>query len=341
MATATPGLSPFDVLMYSGSQSTQAISASTTKVGAVLHAHKTGNIRYIRFAVTANSGSPTVDARVEQLTSGLPNGTLWGTNTNANAAISSNGMKRIQLAADAAVTAGQDFAAVVGYVSGTSATIGWGITTPYRILKPYPTLMTAGSWSAQTLLWPCVTAEYDDGDVCRDTAPVNSITTSNLQSGTNPNERASVFVAPFTGTIYGVRFPTNLASTASYTASLYSGTSTTALATADSSTNFSSTSVGFASIRFASPVDVTAGTTYRLGIKATAAANVTVYRMLFESTTERDLVFGPIWSDTRNGSSWIGEVTTTSEMIFPMFNSVTLGGGLLKVGGMTGGFQRS
>lgn len=331
----TPNMLLFNALrmLSAAGVQTQVISSAATKTGAVYKAPKTGNIRYIGTTFTALSGSPALTLRAETVSSRLPTGTLFGTNTNASYSPSATDtFVWTQLTADAAVTAGDMIAAVVGYTSGTSATSAYtfpGVANPIRTGLPYAVVMSAGSWAASTQYFPAVCFKYDDGTIISGSFPASSTTTATYQSGTNPNERASVFTAPFGCAISGVIVYANLAATATITVAIYEGTSTTAMTggtiTVGAAENSSANGMVF-DLVFASPITLTSGTSYRIGVLATAAANVIVPRVLWPGTAERDVVYGALWADTRNGSSWVGESTTTTEMIFPVISSVTSGG---------------
>lgn len=326
---STPNLLLFDAGKIVTGLSTRVISASTTKGGAVYLAPKTGNIRYIGTSYSALSGSPALDLRIETVSSLLPTGTLFATNTNAAYSPSAtNTFVWTQLTADAAVTEGDLFAAVVGYTSGTSATLNArGSNGIPSINLPYPVLMAAGTW-ATTGEFPAVGVKYDDGTIVGGALAVSRITSSNISTGTNPNERASVFTSPFAGTISGVRFCVNVAATSEYTVNIYEGTSTTPMSggtiSVGAGEGVNATS-NVATLMFSQSISVQALQAYRISIKPTAAVNVSVFRAEFASTADRDATFGALTSDTRNGGAWVGESTTTTELIFPIFDTVTIG----------------
>jgi uncharacterized protein YbaA (DUF1428 family) len=318
MATIA-GLSLFDVSFIGRDAGTQqVINAAGTKAAGVYVAPKAGNIRYIGSSFTA-----LLDLRAETVSSNLPTGTLWGTNTNAAySPVSTNTLIWTQLTADAVVSAGDNIAAVVAYTGGTSATCNVGANLFAAPLLPFSALMSGGSWFIQSLC-PMVCLKYDDGTIIRGSAPLSQLTNSNIQSGTNPNERATVFLAPFGCNLIGARFPSFVNAGGAFTVNLYTESATSPDATITVAANFARTGTnGVITVYFASAVALVGGTTYRLSVKATAAANVNIERFIFPSTAERDATVGEMWSDTRNGSAWIGATTTTSEIIFPLFGSL-------------------
>lgn len=326
--TAT-GLSFFDHGMWTTGQGTRVISTSNTKAGAIYVAPKAGNIRWIGTTYSALSGSPTVDLRCETVSSQLPSGTLFGTNTNAAySPVATNSLVWTQLTADAVVSAGDKIAVVVGYTSGTSATCIYQSGGPgfSQWLSPYPVVMNSGSW-AMSGSTPMVCLKYDDGTIIRGALVASNLANTNTGSGTNPNERATVWTQPIAGSLTGVRFTSNLDSASAYSINLYEGTNTTpALTLSVGAGSVVNASAGIVTHSLGS-TNLVAGTTYRLSVKVTSATAQQLYRVLFPSTAERDATFGEMWSDTRNGGAWIGAVTTTSEQIFPLFGSLSAGGG--------------
>lgn len=325
---ATLGLSQFDEHALISAVSTRVVSTVNTKAGAIYMAPKTGNISAIGFSCSALSGSPTVDVRLESVSAQMPSGTLFATNTNvAYSPVSTNTFVWSTLTAAAAVTAGDKLAAVVGYTSGTSATVVFSATSGPLFQLPTAVVMSAGSWA-----WagptPTICLKYDDGTIVRGGYPISQFTSSNIQSGTTPNERAGVFTAPADGTIIGLKFYANFtSSSAAATANLYEGTGTSPMsgATQAIAAGLAQNGQGIYYVDFPAPIVVVAGGVYRPSVKATAAVNITLYRLLFPSTAERDCVFGELRSDTRKDAAWIGETTTTSEMILPRWGSVTGG----------------
>lgn len=320
-------ITPLFIPRFGITVATQALSSAAHKVAGIYVAPKTGNIRYIGCNCTAVSGSPALDLRIETLTSGLPSGTLFGTNTNASYSPTvTSSLVWTQLTADAAVTAGNTFAAVVAYTSGTSATVairmqnGWGQNQPCCAV-------TTGSWARQNDP-PIVSVKYDDGQIISGATPVNSVDFATLTSSSTPNERATVFTAPVDCNCIGAIWMGTYNPGANYTANLYTGTSTTA----DHSQAVTSLDIGTGvsqdnEVYFSSAIALSAGQTYRISVKATTANSVFPWRATFASTNERNYTYGEITSDTRKDSSWIGESTTTVEMIAPLLDDFASGGG--------------
>jgi hypothetical protein len=317
------------IIMGNGGFATQAISSSNTKVAGVFIAPKTGNIRYIGICCSAVSGSPAVDLRAETInaTSGLPTGTLWGTNTNVNySPVSTGAFVWTQMTADAAVTAGQLIAAVVAYVSGTSATVnfrfGLGINT-----GPYSCQATAGTYSFQNQP-PCVCFKYDDGTIIEGGGCPNSTSQAIFNSGSNPNEHATVFTPAIACVCNGVAwYSGGMDASAGATVSIYSGTNTTPMTNGSItfSGNTAMNNVGIIRANFPASISLIANQTYRVAVKATSASpNITVGQMTFASNAERNATVGSgMTSDTRNGSSWIGESTLTTKFIVPLIDSLS------------------
>jgi hypothetical protein len=338
----TSGLNFFDPLRLANTFGTRGVSSSTTKAGACYLVPKDGNLRFIGFDCTAVSGSPALDVRAETVSAELPSGSLWATNTNAAYSPTlTSSFVWIQLTADAVVTAGQQIAAVVGYTSGTSATIALraiGIYDNVQTILSRPVAMSAGAW-AVTQGIPGICFKYDDGTILRGGYPVSSFASSSYNSGSSPNERATRFTAPAAVTLVGARLLLQISNTtATFSVNVYSGTSTSPIAGGTvtvAAAQYVDSQIGLADVSFMPPITLTLGQQYALSVKATNGSNITSYRALFPSTAERDVCLGEATSDTRAGSSWLGETTTTSEMIIPVFGSVTAGGGSRGI--LTGG----
>ncbi len=344
MATSTPGLRLFNMSMWAQNPlNTITISTpGTNKAGAIYVAPKTGNIRYVGFVLTGTSVSGTLEVRVETVNSSrVPSGTLQGTNTN-NATVTSptvNTFTWFQLTADAAVTAGDAVAAVVAWVVTANNVIGYSLNRSVSA-SPYA-LSNTGSWTAAQQL-PTICLKYDDGTIITGGVPCSTLVTNGFKSGTNPNERATVFTPPFDCTLSGAEiagYCDNAATT--FTLNLYTGTSTSATATALFPANVSPSlfNENIITANFASSVSLSANTQYRLSVLATNASNnFNTFAFTWPSTAERNATVGAATSDTRNGGAWIGETTTRTEMICPVFDTITTSGGGSP---LVGAFQRT
>lgn len=79
-------------------------------------------ISHVAWQVTNVSGSPTGTVRIESVDedTGIPTGTLWGTNTNIVTGTLTNGTRLDALTASATISQGDVFAVKFGYISGTS-----------------------------------------------------------------------------------------------------------------------------------------------------------------------------------------------------------------------------
>lgn len=276
------------------SASTQAtINATGDKWGYVLKAGKTGNIHkiYARFGTVTTP--QTVDARVETISSRVPSGTLFGTNTNGNMTPVSDTVVAATLTADAAVTKGQAFALSFVVPSGTPnfiALAGYG-EAPSGFM-PYWCDGSSGTYSAKLnggmLNFAC---EYDDGSFgyIPYALPVAAANIQTFNSGSTPDEIALYFQLPFSARVAGGWLAVDLDN--SMDVVLYDSDGTTALQTvALANTERSSTS-GLAPYYFLfdTPQTLAADTYYWLSCKP-GASNVTVYSYSVGSST--------IWDQT-------------------------------------------
>lgn len=329
MSTSTPGLLLFDAQRYANNTGTFALSAEGKKAAGIFCCPAAGAIRYIGMSFSAISSPPAFDVRLETVTSLVPSGTL--VNAGASATYTPAGTDSFvwtQLGTDGTVTQGKIVAAVVSYPTGGtgSGTVRFQGNNAIAWELPFSADATASAWTTRSHC-PAICLKYDDGTIIGGGYPANATATGAFATGSNPNERAVVWTQPFAATLVGARIWIGSAASTnvSFSINLYSGTSTTPLMTHTPDANPQLVNIGPCSYFFPA-VNLVSGTTYRLSVKSLGTSNVQVCRATFPSTAERDACFGRCWSDTRAGSSWIGESTTTSEMICPIIGSVTTGG---------------
>jgi hypothetical protein len=181
------------------------INASNEKFAMMVQAPKTGNIRKVLWATGPVTTGATLDIRLETITAttGMPSGTLWGTNTNGAQVVADaddNKSFATQLTADAAVTRGQLIAVVIANPVASFGNMNIGAANNDQDHDvPYAALYT-GSWTKFEVGVVCG-FEYDDGTVVPipgTLAPTtNDITVVSLNSGTTPDTAGLRFRVPF------------------------------------------------------------------------------------------------------------------------------------------------
>lgn len=181
-------------------------------------------------------------------------------------------------------------------------------------------------------------------------------THANVQSSSNPDEYGFLFTPPFAMTLYGVEFPVKGvgggASGTRATAALYSGSAASpSLVESVDIDGFSVFSAdafhGYRTlVRFATPRDLTAGTTYMLTFRATSTMTFTHEYLDYSANSHLFwLPFGTGgYKVSRDGGS--GAFTETTDHLYPvtllaskLSDNAGSAGGLLTHPGMAGGMR--
>ncbi len=265
--------------------------------------------------VSVTSGPLNFDFRLETVTAGLPSGTLFGTNSNATVSVANtddNVWKTATLTTPPTVAVGDYMAIVIKGPAAGTFSFTWGgfstLITPsmFPVCKSdtvpdgtYPTIASNRPSFAVKISsnWYSIPPFY----------AVDSVNATAFGSGSSPNEYAIRFTAPMTMRVAGaVVYVSNVGG--NFKVSLWptsaSGqTDANALAqTAVSSGAIgSATNDGGALIMFASPVTVTAGSIYELGVRAEVAGTLIVMTSVMWSTA----------GSTAYPSGGAGQVTRT------------------------------
>lgn len=346
---------------FAGTTSTSALSASTTKTGVVFTARKTMTVTRLGFAFTSKTGTPPVYKISLQSVnaSGVPDGTILGASNSGYAtfdpgAFSNNSLPYFNLAGGVSVIAGQMYAMVLEYSSGTinasnlmtTAYVHNGAVTNADIAYGYA-LTNAGSWSKVSGSPLFLYGPSDDAfglpfNAARATASFTNSTAMGLKFA---------IPAPFIGAkTYRLRGLTLLATPAAgdvWTVSLYQGGGasdySTVLDTASIDTDcfVSSTATVARQIFFPGatadlPV-LTFGDTYRLGFLNSDTTSHTLYTLpLTYADDVRALRLGDTFCHTtRAGGNWTDD-TVRVPMVYELFledvqaarpRSVNCGGG--------------
>lgn len=177
-------------------QQSDSLTAAGHYSGGVFKAGKTGLIRGFGIDIVTATGSPTGDFQLETVsaTTGFPTGTLFATNTSKTGVSITTGWKDSgDFTADASVTKGDVFAAVLRYASGT--TIAPARASVNVGGYPHPYMVRNLGSDAKVIAMPGIGLRYSDGSYAHvgPTWPFVDIVTTSFNSGTNPNHRGGVW----------------------------------------------------------------------------------------------------------------------------------------------------
>ena len=280
--------------------SSTALTASTHKLTMVGVVQKSGTISSVSFRL----GSVTKGATTELLVSlqdvdtangppGRPDGTVDQSGTISNANIVSNTYVTATLGTNRTVTVG-DLLAVVIEFSTFNASDSVPIST-FQVVSQSGVHALIGlshyngtTWSALATGVPIVGLGYTDGTVnsllCG--LPLTSVTTNSFNSGSSPNDRGIRWVPTATQVVLGLWAMT--IPSGDYDLVLYDSGGT-ALGTASLDAN----TARAASLRptqrlFASPVTVSAGSTYYLTIRPSTTTNISAYTFGLNAAADRE-----------------------------------------------------
>lgn len=321
------------------------------------------------FLTTAVATGCVVDVRIETITTGRPSGTLWAASTNANVTIAStddNVWKTATLGASASVSAGQEFAIVVRFVSGTNATFAVHNTISGNLGANYPLMLQdtgTGVWTAQNVQ-PCWIVKSSSAPVfIPGLQPYSSGLETAYNSGSAADEYALKFVCPFPTRCTGAAVAlSNIAAGANYRIFLWdnsgsSNTESNALAStpviSGDSTN-AATNDGVMVFNFSAPVTLTAGSTYYLGVRAETANNLAIVSFPYAATAPANAIDASptganlyqstrAWSAINPGTvgAWTDDTAKMPafRLVFDQLDNGAGGGGLKVHPGMAGGMN--
>lgn len=271
--------------------SSTTVDAAGEYMAAIFQAPKTGNISKIGYFAATATGSPAVDVRLETVAgTGLPSGSLKGTNTNGSSSPLSNTWNWVTLTSAAAVTKGDYLAAKVLYSSGTSLLINhWEANTnaPSALAFPYSARNTGSP--GKTTFFPAFAVQYDDGSIpFTGMLPFSNTTLSqNINSGSTPDEKGIKFTVPFSCKCVGAAFRQDSSAT-TFTVKLYDGSNTLLESVASIDSEFSVSTGGEVIALWDTEVTLTVGATYRLTLLPDAGTNIIIYRATVDASATRE-----------------------------------------------------
>ena len=276
--------------------------------------------------------------------------TSWSSSDNGKYIIST-------LGSSVSLTRGQLFALVAKSISGTwnstnSVTIGYYISESSGLTTPY---ILAGGNRPSAARLPNMFMRSSTRSYL---FPYESIAEWDIQSTSSPDEIGVVFVVPSglcdTYNVRGIGLAFDAIGGSTFTISLYEGTSRTALQNVDiDSDQLSIGALGTGNANGVSEIyfdestlsTLTAGTTYRITIKATSTVSAGRLRSAVLPTAN-DMTAWIGTEATYYQTEWGGSSYTDRDTYLPpiqlLINNITEptgGGGLLVHPGMTGGIR--
>lgn len=323
------------------------IDAAGEYVAYVAVAREDMVVSHVGFRSGTATGSPTVDVRIETVdATGLPSGTLFGTDTNLSdgVAITTNANVLKALTASASITKGQAFCVKIAYVAGTSLQIIYLSTTsstsrsnlPYAVFNTGTPTKTVMQDNTPTIsLGSSSTTFYRlPGFI-----PASAASASTFNN-TSSARRGLRFTPPMNCRAIGLRW-FNGASTGDYNAILFNdaGTELSSSSTAFDGDLTAANAGGNITVYFDNTVTLTAGTTYRIAIEPSSATNVTVATITLPSVDYRGASPAGTTAHytTYVASSWTDTATDQIPLMDVLLDQIDDGAGTGGVVGVIGG----
>lgn len=286
------------------------------------------------------AGSPTAEIRIETVTAstGMPSGTLWGTNTNATTTtLANNTWYLTALTASATIAKGQAFAVLVKYASGTSVImnrVNNFVSGVYG--APYEVTNVSGSAVKQVLQGPkCLVLGSSTTSFypIRGMVPAIGITQIGTFNNTNSAKRGLRFQVPFPTRLVGVRWSTtNNLGDHNWVVYNDAGTELSSSSTAFEGDIGTATTGGVRYLFFDNAVSLSKATWYRVALEPTSATNTNLSTIQLAGANYRSAMPGGVNQHytTFATATWTDTATDTlpvMELLFDQFDDGTSGGG--------------
>jgi len=262
------------------------LDASGEKAAAIWRATAAKAIRKVHLRLGAVTTGDTVDVRVETVdtaSTGDPTGTLWASAGSANASLvvgsgDDNTWKSVTLTNDTnALAIGDVFALVV--VNGAVGNMTLSAYGDQSMVFPYSDLFAAAAWTKDDNPYVIV-PEYSDGSfepILGYTGVGAPINTNTFDSDDTTNRRGNIFQIAFPARASGAW--AWIDHDAAFSMKVYDAAGTSVLATTPVANAFQRgiTTPGIVYMPFAAPVELAAGTNYRIAIVPDIASNIVTY----------------------------------------------------------------
>lgn len=311
MATVPEMAFPIPFLSNFASETAMALTASTHKACFVFQAPKTGTITGASYKVGTVTASDTIDVRLENvsLTTGFADGTLansGGTNDSnaADSSLTSNTWRSVTFTGSVSVTRGQWLALVVanGAGGGNFNVSRWTSSNIiFATARPAVALDSGSGYAAVSNGAALAAINYGGTyyNVSNFLPSVDGTAVITTRANTTSSKHHGArFTPPMACRASGAIFFCPAGS--DITVSLWDSDGATKLANIDLDGNVVQSS-GSIRVLFASPVELTAGTTYRLTIASTSGAAASLYSIDAASTAQMGAFrAGDVWSWTES-----------------------------------------
>ena len=316
----------------------------------------TGKIRFLTGNVTfANAGTSFKIGIQDVLSTGLEDGTydVSATLTGGGGGLTSGSFISTTMTTGTKTLTHGDLIAVVFEMTARGGTdsvqIQLATGTNGASAIPWTTKDT-GAGPVKSSNRPAVVIETDDGTLAWlgfETYPFSWATTGNFNSGSTPDEYASMFQVPFACETSGATV--NLFTLGACEIILYSdplGTPVAQRTVTVAQTQSSNVGNSWLHVSWPSTYTLTANTNYAIAVRPTTATNISASQATIGSADVRTLMMcGATWQrGTRtNQSGAFGSLSTTT-MLYAMprisgIDTGSAGGGLLTHPGLTGGIR--
>lgn len=314
------------------------LDATGEYIASVLNPPKNGTITKIHIRMGTVTTPGDLDVRLETVdaTTGMPTGTLAGTNTNIVIAISAaTAWYTATLTAGLVVTSQDRLAIVCRWVSGSYIVMSFrqNIASGF----PYRVLNTGTPTKASTTENLITGIEYNDGTFSYSpNVPQAILVSSTMNTGTTPDEIGNLFTVPVGMRVCGFYGYTSFAQDLDVV--LYQGSTALVTYTLERD-EMVTTNVTVE--RLFTPVTLAANTSYRLVWKATSGSSTTIYSWQAPTAAAREGQPGALdWQKTSRADAGSWSETNTDYVILSLLvDGIDAGGGLLVHRGMTGGMN--
>lgn len=304
-----------------------SLSATTHRHGSICTVPKAGTLDVVGIRTGTVTTAADLRIRIETVNaSGDPSGTLVAAGADGSVASpAANTWYDVTIVTPPTLTAGQLIAIVVDCPSG-SPNLQIARITGQSGQIPYTDLF-ATSWAKSNNL-PLGALKISGSWVTTpDFVPFTTLTSVDFDVGSSPDERGNVFTCPIDCEINGAWFSGTGSSAGAHIVRVYDASNTVLTST----TVGAGVNAGFNSPgRFIGlpPVNLEAGSLYRVVVRPTSAAVVGVRRMVFPSTDHAAAFANGIFRSTErtNDGSWT-DTNTSVESIGLIVSKVHETGG--------------
>lgn len=301
------------------------IDSSAEKASFIVQAPKSGDIRKIGWRTSQVTTGGTITVRVDTVnSSGVPSGTLWGTNTSGSQVVNSaddNTWFLTTLTADATVVKG-DLLALVLTHPGDSTSYEVSYIAATEIISAFPYIVHRTGADTKLSGAPVLAFEYSDGSyaVIEGSYPLKTITNDVFNSGSSPDEVGIKITVPWKLQVTGFwTWMSTQGASSTYDVKLYNTDgSSVLLSRSGDPQKEQATDNGVRTYLFNGVATLNSGGTYRLTLVPTSVNNVTLMNIETSTSNQMGAMDGGVdivrtsradagaWTDTSTARPMIG-----------------------------------